>query len=471
MRRLQLFLVAVIFLYGNAALSQAPSIEGSLYKPLSGVSAETMLLHDTMLQQRQAEDLPAAINTADSIVTSLTVGPEDQLALALENLATLQMEAGELSAAIDNLQNAIEHFEHSISAYAPELVQALYSLGAVQRVMGQYDEARESFRRAQHIVHRHDGVYSLDQLKILDQLTLVELAKGELADADREQDFYYLINERTAGKGSLDLLPALSKHARYLGKVGRFQEAVGRYREALGIIADQYGSEDIRAIEYWQGIAEVRLNQKEFLNYGPSLVITEDQYNNKSTHNQLNRNLPVEARLKLEEAEYALAQVVNIINQQEESDLTDQIMALIHLGDIHTVSNNPTALDYYRQALELMNSRPELDQLKNDVFGVPTRIYPKTNYILTLDVYDEPEQPFFAEVEFLVSAAGRPTDVVISSTNMPTVERKLLKRMIYLYRYRPRLIEGEFASSDMSINQYFQARIKPRPKHMKAEGD
>jgi tetratricopeptide (TPR) repeat protein len=471
MHRLQFILIAVIFLYGNAALSRAPSIEGSLYKPLNGVSGEVLLLHETMVQQRRAEDLSRAITTASSIVTSLTNGPEDQLAIALENLATLQMEAGELGAAIDNLHNSIEHSEHSIGAYAPELVQTLYSLGAVQRVIGQYDDARESFRRAQHIVHRHDGVYSLDQLKILDQLTLVELATGELADANREQDFYYLINERSAGKGSLDLLPALSKHARYLGKVGRFQEAVGRYRQALGIIADQFGSEDIRAIEYWQGIAEVRLGQKEFVNYGPSLVITEDQYNNKSTHNQINRNLPVEARLKLEEAEDALAQVVNIISQQEESDLTDQIMALIHLGDIHTVSNNPAALDYYRQALQMMDGRPELDQLKDDVFGVPTRIYPKTNYILTLDVYDEPEQPFFAEVEFLVSATGRPTNVVISDTNMPTLERKLLKRMIYLYRYRPRLIEGEFASSDMSINQYFQTRIKPRPKHMKADGD
>ncbi len=471
MHVLRLILSILICLGAASAFSQAPSIDGSLYKPIDGVSDEIALMHETMLQQRSANNLSGAVVTAAEIVSGLVDGPEAQLAIALENLATLQMEAGELGSAIDNLQNAIALTEHSTGAYAPELVQALYSLGAVQRVVGQYDEARESFRRAQHIVHRHDGVYSTDQLKILDQITLVDLATGEIADANREQEFYYQINERSVGEGHLDILPALSKHARYLGKVGRFQDAVERYREALEIIAEHYGDRDIRAIEYWQGIAEVRVNQKEFINYGPSIVVSENQYDNQSSYNQLSRNMPAEAKLRLEEAENAMAQVFNIVSQQEESDLTDQIMALIQLADIHTVSNSTEAMAYYRQALQMMDDKPELDQLKNELFGVPTRIYPKTNYVLTLDVYDEPDQPFFAEVQFVISAAGRPTGVVISDTNMPTAERKLLKRMIYLYRYRPRLIDGEFASSDMTINQFFGTQIKPRSKSSTVNSD
>jgi hypothetical protein len=80
-----------------------------------------------------------------------------------------------------------------------------------------------------------------------------------------------------------------------------------------------------------------------------------------------------------------------------------------------------------------------------------------------VDAYEVPEEPFYADVEFEVTDKGRPTRIEVIDSNVPLQEKKLLKKVIYLYRYRPRMIDGEFTHSEMNIHQLYRVRLKGWP--------
>jgi len=471
MRSLKLLSIATIMINGLAASGAETPIDAKLYTELVGVPEQVQQLQAEMLKQRETNNLEEAIATAESIIDELQEGPDDQLANALLNIATLHLESGDLSSTTASLLRAITVIEDVGGDYAPKLTQALYSLGSIQRVTGSYKDAESSLRRAQHIVHRHDGVYSVGQLEILDQLTLINISQGGIVEADREQEFSYRINEREFGAGDPAMIPAIGKHARFLAKVGRFQYAIGRYQQAIQIVEQHYGHNDIRSIEHWQGIARVRLDQKEFINYGPTVNLSAYRKSNSSSASYLPaREDYADNRVKLQEAEFALGQVADIIISQEGSDITDQIRALVHLGDIYTISGNEEAMVHYGAAIELMKDRLDMANLNSELFGFPTRIFPRKNFSFMVDAYDVPEQPFFADVEFEVTDRGKPTRIEVVESNVPLQEKKLLKKVIYLYRYRPRMINGEFTNSDMNIHQLYRVRLKERPKTSTSSG-
>ena len=56
-------------------------------------------------------------------------------------------------------------------------------LGALHYQTQRYAESLELLRRAQHIAHRNHGVYTLKQLSIVDWITKVNLATGQILAA------------------------------------------------------------------------------------------------------------------------------------------------------------------------------------------------------------------------------------------------------------------------------------------------
>lgn len=425
---------------------------------LPDVPAAVQQLHHKMLEYKNANELDAAIDTSREIVDMLANRSQESLIRPLLNLALLQLAARKTGQAISNLQQCVELIETTEGVFSPQLIQPLFLLGTAQKITGDHDAAVAAFRRAQHVIHRHDGVYSFDQLDVIDQLTILNIAAGDLNGAGREQYFYLKINEAAFGNESLELIPALDKYAQYLKDVGRFQGSIAHYKRAITIIENNYGDKDIRLIEHLQGIADVRLYQQEALRYGLTWPVKNDSRSGLTFRAQLtsprNYLLKNPERVRTSDGKKALERALGIISDDPESDITDHIRALVRLGDMYTITGDSKASDLYKQAFELMAGREDLEELNSDLFGLPTRIQPKNAHLLPIYT-SVVADTYYADAELTVKPNGRTGNIRIIDSNIPHQERKTLKRMLFLYRYRPRMVDGELVPTDFGIHQLY----------------
>ena len=442
---------------------------------LPNVPLEVQQLHHEMLEYKNGNDLEAAINASFDILDMLADEPEESLTRPLFNLALLQMVSGETELAISNMQRCVELIEAAQGVFAPQLIQPLYSLGSAYRITGNHEQALDALRRAQHVIHRHDGVYSSDQLDVVDQLTRLRIAEGDVAGAGREQYFYLKINEAEYGTDTLELIPALDKYALYLKDVGRFQGSIGHYQRSIQIIEAIYGAMDIRLIEPLQGIAEVRIHQQEAMRYGMAMKTRKEprvgiNFNDQPA-NPRGYLLQNPERARTGDGEDALERALNIISDYPESDITDHIRAMVRLGDMYTITGNSRASDLYKQAFEMMQGREDLEELNNDLFGLPTRIQPRDTHVLPLYT-SRVADTYFADVEMTVRPNGHTGSIRIIDANVPNQERKALKQMLFRYRYRPKMVAGELVSTEMGIHQrYYPIAITSNTRSSRANTD
>jgi tetratricopeptide (TPR) repeat protein len=426
---------------------------------LPNVSSVVQQLHHRMLAYKDTNDLDAAINTSLEIVDTLADEPGESLIRPLLNLGLLQVADRQTELGISNLRKCVELIEETEGVFSPRLVKPLYSMGASLRSTGDHNEAVDTLRRVQHIIHRHDGVYSADQLDVLDQLTILSMAEGDLIGAGRQQYFYLKVNEAEYGAHSLEIIPALGKYAQYLKAVGRFQGAIAYYDRAISIIENSFGAMDIRLIEPLQGIADVRLYQQEAARYGIVMPGIDETRKMATTFNPEQTNpqsylLQSPERLRTSDGKKALERALDIINNHPQSDITDRIDAIVRLGDLYTITGDPRASDLYQQAFEIMRGRDDLEELNNDLFGFPTRIQPKNAHVLPLYTSGNADQ-YFADVEFMVRPSGRPSEIRVVDANVPNQERRMLKGMIFKYRYRPKMVDGELVTATIGIHQVY----------------
>lgn len=107
---------------------------------------------------------------------------------ALEKLANAQLMLGELSAAIDNYQSAIQLIEAGEDMLTSRLVTPLIGLAGSQEKAYAFDDAVAAYERAAHITRVNDGLSNLPQAEILSALIDIYVSHKRFSDARDVQD-------------------------------------------------------------------------------------------------------------------------------------------------------------------------------------------------------------------------------------------------------------------------------------------
>jgi hypothetical protein len=316
--------------------------------------------------------------------------------------------------------------------------------GLTQTELETFSSAEESFRRAQHISHRVGGVFTPEQLEIVDQITRLNLRQGKLIAADREQAFNLRISEQAYGEESEKLLPVLQRLGAYFATRGNmmplstvpdyryyredlFRRSIALYQRAIRIIEHSYGVTDLRLVEPLRGLARARL-----------LQIT-------------NRRA----------SEAALERVLSIVESNPETDLPDRIAAMVGLGDIYTITGDTRASEVYLQTWQLMQENEQQKQLSTEIFGSPTRLYPEGSRVLYLDrrpdAAAEEDVELYVDVEYSISGSGRVKNIQLLDKNVPNAQVRNLRSRLSATRFRPRIIDGELvATESLMVHQTYQ---------------
>ena len=412
------------------------------------------------------ENYDAAFNQANQFETD-------------EDFRTAQQLYGQLIEAIESQENG----------YSESLIEPLIALGRTHLALGEFDAAEQTLRRAQHLIHRNEGVHATRQLEIVDLLTEISIETDRPFDADRQQHFALSIAEHNVPAESEDLLPALSKVTRWYIDTGQYYHARESLERTMQVIEKANGAMDDRLIAPLMLSANVKRLQGSSGSYR--------YLESASKIVEANPDLPIDAKADVFEA---LADAYLADNKEAEAALTyAKVWALLGSEtaenrfaqpgqiamsqglrmssgiskQILIIENNQfgvsrTKLLNDKEALLLDSQPPQQFSVPlaasdrkihiNDVFSPNDVIAPsqrvvgrpfqfalkQLQHILPASVQNESELAMVRlELRFTVKSDGRVRDIEVSSGNAPNRLIRLMREVLYKATFRPRMVDGK----------------------------
>ena len=140
---------------------------------------------------------------------------------------------GEFQEAADAWQSAASMTADQSGNFDIALFEPLMGQGRSLSALGHYEDAVNAFQNAQNVVHRNEGVFTVRQLAIVEELTEIALRKGEPLGADKQQKFAFIISRRFYNNGSLEALAASHKLVNWYIDTGQFQLAQNQLKQIL----------------------------------------------------------------------------------------------------------------------------------------------------------------------------------------------------------------------------------------------
>ncbi|MBO6555203.1 MAG: hypothetical protein JJ934_19285 [Pseudomonadales bacterium] len=357
--------------------------------------------------------------------------------------ASLQYELG-----LSIIDRGLGYIEQKANPFDKKLINALMAKAITEMSMGQMGTAEDTFRRAQHITHRQDGVYSKEQMIMVNYLTATSLRRGAPRDADTQQLFSLKVAEQAYGANSEDLLPILSRLGSYFASRGStlpimfssemrmerdrlFKNSISMYDRSIDILEQTYGENDLRLVQPLRGLASARM-----------LQITGRRY-----------------------AEEALQRSLAIVSSNPDSDPGDHAQALIDLGDLYIITSDARATDTYLAAWEILQASPETRQMANRIFDTPIRLFPREDRVLFIDRMPDAAEPgdaLYIDLTYNITTGGRVEGIRVVDRNVPNEQVRMLRTRVKDLRYRPRIEAGEVVQTEaVEFRQLFQL-LRPR---------
>lgn len=432
---------------------------------------------DIVLASAERGEYDRADEQVGDIVAKVDDLPPIAGAAILADAAIIKAAIGDAPTALSLLDQSIALVEHDRGPFDPLLFNMLMVEASIRAEHGEFAPAKEILRRAQHIVHRDDGVYTRRQLPIIDRLTRIDLQQGDPISADREQRFNLKISEQVYGDDSEELVPVLEKLGGYFSGRGADIPARALTRNCCGsydaqVLRDKFPDQDSEFLMRYRHA----LFSESYDLYERSIKILEDKYGEKDP--RLVEPLRAYAWARLIDqrpnkgAEVLMERAYNIVSENPATDISDRIKALVALGDLYNISFDRRARERYREAWQMLMDHPELTQLRHDIFGVPTRLFPPQQ-VLTLSrrpIATEDDDEIYADVVFTIDEDGGASDVEILENNLRNEDASALRRFMQRsVRFRPRIVDGKLVDTEgMFLHQTYKV-LQPRPSEATTE--
>jgi len=466
---------------------QAPAADiNTINTPVEPRAQQINRLMKDFQHSLKIENYPSALDAASQVVRLFHDGERSKnQAIAWHNLGKIQQLLGLHPESERSYTKSIQIVESLNGAFSPELLPLLRDLGSLYYEESNYEFAIEALRKAQHITHRNDGVFSLQQLEFVDSITMLKIKTGQVKDADKQQRFYYAINIRNFGEDDPRMLPAMNKMADWFKFSAQFREAMITYEKALSII-EKYDMDPAEKLHPLRGLATVI--------YLKGSCCFDDP----------------------------LGEALHVVTNDPDSDHVDELDAVIHLADMHMIRKKRTAAkEYYRDAWQRLGDE---NPLTHELFDTPellgvSRIEDVHKaYYLTVEgrsssnktVYrmgnsnagsfkisigrerKAPPAPvigeplslcysqalelahtndtedlaqYFVDINFTVTSEGGVRNVSLLDSNAPPKLQRYVTNTLRQTRYRPTFRQGEAVETkNIKLRQTFARMNKSQPR-------
>ncbi|MFT5561593.1 MAG: hypothetical protein ACI9Z9_001470, partial [Litorivivens sp.] len=256
----------------------ADSITNYFFRTISApaLAEQNNALMSALDAERYTDALTLGKGLVDIAERDLTID-KMSYARALSNAAILDAVSGDYLNAILQTTKAIELIESS-DPFHPDLLNILMVKSYTHKAEAMNVDAEDDLRRAQHIAHRMEGVYTKRQIPIIESIASIKIANGEYRNADQEQRFNLKVSEQAYGLASEELTPTLERLGAYFADRGGsiplntvqeerlyrdrlFRESTRMFERSIMIIEDKHGADDLRLLAPLKGLSRTKYLQ------------------------------------------------------------------------------------------------------------------------------------------------------------------------------------------------------------------
>jgi len=398
------------------------------------------------------------------------------LAPGLGAQGTLDMEAVPDSSDVLFYRTAIADIESSQGAYAEGLQEQLLSLGLSLQQQGRHDEAIRALKRGVHLARINDGLYSIDQIPLLQTEIASHMATGQFVEADERQMYLYRVQQRSLDRGEIRA-QALIQQARWQRRA--YEMGVGEqgftrlltmwdlYRLALNDVVEQEGDTSPSLLVPLEGMLQSQYLIAGFQGEtasggfgGDDLAARQDQGRFSAYRSQSYKK------------GQAVIQAIYDIEQKNNGG--DKVAAAEHLtmlGDwMLWHGERESAFETYQDAFMELAEADDAQQEIDRLFGAPVPL-PSLEGVRPLPPHIAPEEADLL-LEFGISDRGRVVDLQrleeteAESTEAdpegadagPAVDNEAsgnrFMRKLRKTRFRPRFENGEPVATENIVWAY-----------------
>ena len=377
--------------------------------------------------------------------------------LALENGASTG-DRRVTAAQEQTFRNAIATTESAYGAYAPALSEQLLSLGITLQAQGKHDEAVDLFKRGVHLARINDGLYSAQQIPLLQGQIKSHIAQGDYSAADERQQYMYRVQVRSIDSGMQRTLALMQQaqwqHNAYRLGLGpqdytRIMNMWDLYRLALNDIIAREGESSPTLLLPLQGMLEAQ--------YLISGYQWTDQSHSSSddlgARQQLNRFNAYRAQ-SFEKGRSVILAMYGIEQERAGEKSLAAAETLVMLGDWQLWHDErEDAWQAYQSALLELAERDDAQVHIDQLFGEPVAL-PNIASVSPLPRMVDAEQGNIL-LEFGVSDRGRVVDLErVDDNDVSNGKANRLMRKLRKTQFRPRFEGGQPTGTDKLVRAF-----------------
>ena len=370
--------------------------------------------------------------------------------------------ASNLAQQEQSYRSAIAAIESDHGAYGAGLSEQILGLGRALQNQGRHQEALELLKRGVHLARINDGLYSPQQLPLLQAEITSQIALGQYAEADERQHYMYKVQVRSMASGE-QRAQALMQQAQWqynayhlrLGQAGfaRLMSMWDLYRLALNDIIDRKGEDSPELLPPLEGMLQA---QYLIADYNP-----EDEYagaDDLGARQQRGRFNAYRAQ-SYDKGNAVILAMYDIEQKQQQQEGQDTSLAtanaLAMLGDWRLWHEERTAaMQAYSESIAELAKRDDAQLQIERLFGQPVAL-PNLDGVRDLrEVADHEAGDIL--LEFGVNERGRVFDLERIDENEEADRSKAnrVMRTLRKARFRPRLEAGEPVETEKVVRAY-----------------
>ncbi len=361
--------------------------------------------------------------------------------------------------------DAIASMEQEFGPYYNQLSEQLLTLGVNYQNQGMHEEASEVFKRAMHVSRVNEGLYSLNQVPILERLIESTVASGDWEAASDSHQYLYWLHRRNFGEDDPRMLPVITKLSNWhlnaysldIGS-GLFQHLISAhnlYTLAINIIDRVYGQDDMRLVGALKGLT---VSNYYLATYQASAAQRTDF---ETSFGSARASADERARLEqyilnsYSSGKNAIARIQHVYATNPQAPVAAEVQAQIQLADWNLMFNRwHTAIDMYQQAYNQLASTPDAETMVNKFFGSPVALPDLP--LLQAGTESEDQSNEYVLVSFDVSKHGRARNIeILEAFPEDSVRnRSHVRKALKTTKFRPRFADGSPTDTENLTHRY-----------------
>jgi hypothetical protein len=372
--------------------------------------------------------------------------------------ATEQRLSAESVAQEQTFRKTIFSIESTQGAYATALSEQLLSLGLALQTQGRHDEAIGLFKRGVHLARINDGLYSTQQIPLLQGQISSHIALADYAQADERQQYMYRVQVRNKDNGE-PIAAALMQQAKWqhhayllgLGAQGytRIMNMWDMYRLALNDIISREGDASPNLLPPLHGMLEAQYLISDYDWQDQSHGSDDDL----AARQDLNRFNAYRAQ-SYQKGSAVITAIHDIELQREGEQSVAAAQALTLLGDWQLWHDKrDTAWRTYQDAMVELAERDDAQVQIDHLFGAPVALPDVAGVRPLPPTVDTAEADIL--LEFGVNKRGRVVNLErLGEIDSPDNKAYRLMRRLRKTKFRPRFEAGQPVETEKIVRAF-----------------